>query len=109
MFHTGTGDTARSNPRSIKKDYRTIGSSGEVLQSSDSGQSSQLRGMRLQDLVEYSRSINDYGTGATARDCLVYGTCFEKPGLLETYGVHLSEKKSIFGHRFAKLVRGASN
>lgn len=63
----------------------------------------------MKDPVEYSRSINGYRTGATGRDCLGYGTCFEKPGVLGTYGVHLSGKKSIFGHRFAKLVKRASN
>jgi len=35
---------------------------------------------------------------------LDHGICFEKPGLLEAGGVHLSEKgKSIFGHSLAKL------
>lgn len=63
----------------------------------------------MKDPVEYSRSINGYRTDATGRDCLGYGTCFEKPGLLGTYGVNLSGEKSIFGHRFAKLVKRASN
>lgn len=82
----GTSDTARSSLRSIKKDYRAIARSGEGLQSSDSGQSFQLREIWiLKDPAEYSRSINGYGTCFTARDCLGCGTPFEKLGLLGTY------------------------
>jgi len=41
---------------------------------------------------------------------LKHGNSFEKPGLLGADGVHLSEKgKSIFHHKFAKLVKRALN
>lgn len=41
---------------------------------------------------------------------LNHGTSFEKPHLLWSDGVHLSDEgKSIFGHRLAKLAKNALN
>ena len=68
LFHMGTGDTAGSSLRSIKKDYRALGaavrdSGAQVVFSSILP----VKGQGFERVVKSGESVNGYGTSATAK------------------------------------------
>lgn len=99
------------------EDCRTLGaaarvSGAQVIFSSVEEKSFWSKESDLKGPVESSRSMYACGTGAIARDLsfLDHGAVFEKPRLLGTEGVHMSEEgKGIFSCRLAKFEKTVLN
>jgi len=113
LFHMHTNDTARS---SLNKDCRALGAAVRDSVAQFFHQSSRSKGRdlkRASRIWQNNKWLQDW-SHSRGFGCLDCGNSFEKPGLLEADGVHLTEKgKSIFSQKvakkLAKLVKVALN